>query len=60
MSLGIAVTVSLIGIIAIYSKKSVLKFAKTEVITKITTIIQIAGAALVLFFGLLMFLSRLI
>ena len=60
MSLGMALTISIIGIITIYSKKGVLKLvsAKTGIVKTISIVIQIIGAVLILLFGLLLFLSK--
>ena len=61
MSIGMALTISIIGIITIYSKKGALKLlsAKTGVVKKISTTIQVIGAIVILFLGLLLFFSRL-
>jgi len=61
MSIGMALTISLIGLITIYSRKVVLKLvsANTGTIKIISNIIQIIGAVIIFIFGLLLFISRL-
>ena len=60
MSFGIAITISLMGIITIYSKKGALKLisAKKGLIKIISIIIQLLGAIIILLFGLLIFFSN--
>ncbi|MBN1797632.1 MAG: hypothetical protein JW822_03585 [Spirochaetales bacterium] len=62
MSLGMAMTISIMGIATIYSKKGVLKLiaARAGAVKIISSIIQIAGAVVILCFGLLLFCSRLL
>lgn len=61
MSIGMALTISIIGITAIYSKKGVLKLIpkQTGTIKIISNIIQLVGAILILSFGFLLFISKL-
>jgi len=62
MSVGMALTISIIGIITIWSKKGALKLlsAKTGVVRIISTTIQVIGATVILIFGLLLFFSKII
>ena len=61
MSFGMALTISTIGIISIYSKKGIIKLAsaKTGIVKTISIAIQLIGAVIILLFGLLLFLSKL-
>jgi nickel/cobalt exporter len=61
MSLGMAVTISLIGVAAIFSKQGTLKLlsSKTRIVKTVSLVIQITGATVILCFGLLLFFSRL-
>jgi nickel/cobalt transporter (NicO) family protein len=60
MSIGMAFTISIIGITTIYSKKGFLKIipAKNGITKVIGRIIQLIGAVVILLFGLLLFLSK--
>lgn len=60
MSIGMALTISIIGITAIYSKKGALKLisVQTGTVKIISIAIQFLGAIIILFFGLLLFLSK--
>jgi nickel/cobalt exporter len=62
MSLGMAMTISAIGIIAIYSKQGTLKLlsARRGTVKIVSISIQTAGATAILCFGLLLFCSRLL
>jgi nickel/cobalt exporter len=62
MSLGMAITISTIGILTIFSKNGALcLFSRKKGITRfLSSGIQILGAAVILLFGLLLFLSNLI
>jgi len=62
MSCGIAITISIMGIIMIYSKKGALKLiqAKTGIIKIVSTIIQLLGSTVIFIFGSLLFLSNLV
>lgn len=60
LSIGMALTISILGIITIYSKRGVLKLipVKTGSGKIIGIIIQLLGAFIILLFGLLLFLSN--
>ncbi len=61
MSIGMALTISMTGIITLYSKKGALKLLSSRVgaVNIISIVIKVIGAAAILCFGLLLFLSRL-
>lgn len=59
ISLGTAITVSTLAIIAVLAKDVALKFAGDRRADMVGFVIEIAGASLVLFLGLVMFLAAL-
>ncbi|MBN1412355.1 MAG: hypothetical protein JW969_16025 [Spirochaetales bacterium] len=61
MSAGIAITVSVTGILAIYSKKGVVKLASagSGAAKAVGIAFQVIGAVIILAFGLLLFFSQL-